>query len=243
MVVMYFGQLIHSERVRLGDNCTVYQAELVGLKLAAEFILTLTATKRVNVYSDSRSGLQSLEDPTNTHPLVGEVKRLLKRVRSERGVFLHWVKAHVGYHGNELADDEAKAATNSSSISIDLPVSSSRFKCKLRRIMIQAWQDHWDFTPNKGRFTRSIIPNVSLKTHFWGEMAELFTGHGRFPAHLFRFGIGDDDLRGSGRCEALHCELPVHDESESPTQVHSIRSKYGRAELQFTSVGRDWKES
>ncbi|GBN42412.1 hypothetical protein AVEN_33317-1 [Araneus ventricosus] len=181
MVVLYFGQMIHSERVRLGDHCTVYQAELIGLKLAAEFILTLTTTRRVNIYSDSRSALQSLADPTNTHPLVGEVKRLLKRARSERGVFLHWVKAHVGYHGNELADGEAKAAA----VSLDLPVSSSRFKCKLKSIMIQAWQDHWDFTPNKGKFTPSIIPKVSLKTHFWGEMAELFTGHGRFPAHLY----------------------------------------------------------
>ncbi|GBM22516.1 hypothetical protein AVEN_183953-1 [Araneus ventricosus] len=138
MVVLYFGQLIHFERVRLGDNCTVYQAELVGLKLAAEFILTLTTTRRVNVYPDSRSALQSLADPTNTHPLVGEVKRLLKKARSERGVFLHWVKAHVGYHGNELAEGEAEAATDSPSVSLDLPVSSSRFKCKLKSIMIQA---------------------------------------------------------------------------------------------------------
>ncbi|GBN73930.1 hypothetical protein AVEN_22493-1 [Araneus ventricosus] len=118
--------------------------------------------------------------------------------RSKRGVFLHCVKAHVGYHGNELADGEAKAATDSPSVSVDLPVSSSRFKCKLRRIMIQAWQDHWDFTPNNCWFTRSIIPNVSLKTHFWGEMAELFTGHGRFPAHLLRFGIGVDDRCACG---------------------------------------------
>ncbi|GBN88954.1 hypothetical protein AVEN_139304-1 [Araneus ventricosus] len=148
---------------------------------------------RVNVYSDSRSALQYLAEPTNTHPLVGEVKRLLKRARSERGVFLHWVNAHVSYHGNELADGEAKAAADSPSVSLDLPVSSSRFKCKLKSIMIQAWQDHWDYTPNKGRFTSSIIPKVSLKTHFWGEMAELFTGQCRFPAHLFRFGIEYDD--------------------------------------------------
>ncbi|GBN68194.1 hypothetical protein AVEN_116066-1 [Araneus ventricosus] len=136
MVVLYFGQLIHSERVRLGDTCTVYQAELVGLKLAAEFVLTLTTTKRVKVYSDSRSALQSLADSTNCHPLVGEVRRLLKRARSERGVFLHWVKAHVGYHGNELADGEAKAATDSPSVSVNLPVSSSRFKCKFKRIIV-----------------------------------------------------------------------------------------------------------
>ncbi|GBN66980.1 hypothetical protein AVEN_62854-1 [Araneus ventricosus] len=198
MVVLYFCKLIHSERVRLGDNSTVYQAELVGLKLAAEFVLTFTTTRRVNVFSDSRSALQSLADPTNTHPLVGEVRRFLKRARSERGVFLHWVKAHVGYHGNELDDGDAKAATDSPSVSVDLPVSSSRFKCKLKSIMIQAWQDHWDYTPNKGRFTSSIIPNVSLKTHFWGEMAELLTGHGIFPAHLFRFGIGNDDRCACG---------------------------------------------
>ncbi|GBO27788.1 hypothetical protein AVEN_68244-1 [Araneus ventricosus] len=32
-------------------------------------------------------------------------------------------------------------------------------------------------------------------------MAELFTGHGRFPAHLFRFGIGDDDRCACGAAE------------------------------------------
>ncbi|GBM88092.1 hypothetical protein AVEN_190490-1 [Araneus ventricosus] len=109
-----------------------------------------------------------------------------------------WHVAHVGDHGNELADGEAKAAAESPSVSLDLPVSSSRFKCKLKSIMIQAWQDHWEFTPNKGRFTSSIIPKVSLKSHFWGEMAELFTGHGRFPAHLFRFGIGYHDRCACG---------------------------------------------
>ncbi|GBN56858.1 hypothetical protein AVEN_237105-1 [Araneus ventricosus] len=198
MVVLYFGQLIHYERVRLGDNCTVYQAGLVGLKLAAEFILTLRTTRRVNVYSDSRSALKSLADPTNTHPLVGEVKRFLKRAKPERGMFLPWVKAHVGYHGNELADGEAKAAADSPSVSLDLPVSSSRFKFKLKSFIIQAWQDHWDYTPNKGRFTSSNILNVSLETHFWGEMAELFTGHCRFQAHLFRFGIGYVDSCACG---------------------------------------------
>ncbi|GBM22517.1 hypothetical protein AVEN_183954-1 [Araneus ventricosus] len=63
-----------------------------------------------------------------------------------------------------------------------------------------------------GRFTSSIIPKVSLKTHFWGEMAELFTGHGRFPAHLFRFGIGyDDPCSGGAVGDAKHyivsCQL------------------------------------
>ncbi|GBM50185.1 hypothetical protein AVEN_50077-1 [Araneus ventricosus] len=205
MVVLYFGQLIHSERVRLGDNCTVYQAELVGLKLAAEFILTLTTTRRVNFYSDSRSALQSIADPTNTHPLVGEVKRLLKRVRSERGMFLHWVKAHVGYHGNELADGEAKAAADSPSVSLDLPVSSSRLKCKLRALTIQAWQDHWDFLPDKGRHTLKLFPRVSLRRHLWGGITELLTGHGRFPAILFRFGIGYDDRCACGAVgDAMH---------------------------------------
>ncbi|GBM64224.1 Putative protein in type-1 retrotransposable element R1DM [Araneus ventricosus] len=223
MVVLYFGQLIHSERVRLGDNCTVYQAELVGLKLAAEFVLTLTTTRRVNVYSDSRSALQYLADPTNNHPLVREVKRLLERARSERGVFLHWVKAHVGYHGNELADAEAKAATDSPSVSVDLPVSSRRFKCKLKSIMIQAWQDHWDYTPNKGRFTSSIIPNVSLKTHFWGEMAELFTGHG----------IGLDD-----RCACRAVGDAKHYIVSCPLTV-DLRARLGFNPLDLSSVVRD----
>ncbi|GBN20594.1 hypothetical protein AVEN_131538-1 [Araneus ventricosus] len=40
----------------------------------------------------------------------------------------------------------------------------------------------------------SLIAKVSLKHHFEGEITELFTGNGRFPAHFYLFVIGYDDL-------------------------------------------------
>ncbi|GBM75076.1 hypothetical protein AVEN_197438-1 [Araneus ventricosus] len=121
-----------------------------------------------------------------------------KEARAERGVFLHWVKAHFGYHGNELVDGETKVAADYPPVSHKLAISSSRLKTNLRFITVQAWQDRWDYTPNKGRYTLSLIPKVSLKHRFWGEITELLTGHGRFPAHFHRFGIEYDDLCACG---------------------------------------------
>ncbi|GBO35987.1 Putative protein in type-1 retrotransposable element R1DM [Araneus ventricosus] len=204
MVVLYYGQLIHSDRSRLSDTCTVYQAELFGLQLAAEFCLTLNATQRVNIYSDSRSALQSLADPTNLHPLVGKVRRLLQRARSDRGVHLHWVKAHVGYFGNELADREAKAAAGDPAVKIEMPTPISRLKSSLKAITIREWQERWEMTI-KGRHTFKLFPKVSVKCLFWGMVNEVLSGHGRFPYYFYKYGLGFDDLCACGEFgDAMH---------------------------------------
>ncbi|GBN85860.1 hypothetical protein AVEN_233279-2 [Araneus ventricosus] len=204
MVVLYHGQLIHSVRRRLGDTCTVYQAELFGLQLAAEYCLTLSATQRVNIFSDSRSALQSLADPTNLHPLVGKVRRLLQKARSERGVHLHWVKAHVGYLGNELADGEAKAAADEPAVTEKLPIPISRMKSALKALTIREWQKRWDMT-YKGRLTFKFLPKVSAKCLFWGMVNEVLSGHGRFPFYFYKYGLGSDDLCACGEVgDALH---------------------------------------
>ncbi|XP_055951697.1 uncharacterized protein LOC129987789 [Argiope bruennichi] len=211
MVVLYFGQQIHSERRRMSDHCTVYQAELIGLKLALEFCLTLTTTRVVNIYSDSRSSLQSLADPSNTHPLVVEVRKLCRKAKAERRVQLHWVKAHVGYFGNELADAEAKAASELENVDIEYQMSQKSLKTELNVLTVQAWQDRWDLS-EKGRTTSLFLPLVNTRRHLWGDVVELLSGHGRFPAYLYRFGIVDDDLCscgevGDGDHYLLRCPL------------------------------------
>ncbi|GIX97342.1 hypothetical protein CDAR_427421 [Caerostris darwini] len=79
--------------------------------MALTWSLSLKEVTSINLYSDSRSALQALADPSNTSELVLEVKRIRELEIARRLVFLHWVKAHVGYLGNELADESAKEAT------------------------------------------------------------------------------------------------------------------------------------
>ncbi|GBN79132.1 hypothetical protein AVEN_30875-1 [Araneus ventricosus] len=84
-------------------------------------------------------------------------------------------------------------------------IRCSRLKTELRSLRFQEWQDRWDVTSNKRRHTLKLIHKVSLKHHFWGEVTELLTRHGKFPAHFYRFGIEYNDLCSYGTVDdAMH---------------------------------------
>ncbi|GIY54747.1 uncharacterized protein CDAR_390901 [Caerostris darwini] len=89
LVVLYYGQKIHSEMRRLEDHASVYQAELVAIHMALTWTLKLKEVKSINIYSDSRSALQALADPSNTSELVLEVKRMHELATARRMVYLH----------------------------------------------------------------------------------------------------------------------------------------------------------
>ncbi|GBL93405.1 hypothetical protein AVEN_219516-1 [Araneus ventricosus] len=102
MVVLYHGQLVHSIEQRLPDTGTVFQAELVGIQMALDYCVSVRDGSLVHIYSDSRSALQSLADPRNTHEIANEIKRSIESLSNDRKtILLHWIKAHVGYPGNE----------------------------------------------------------------------------------------------------------------------------------------------
>ncbi|GBO13420.1 hypothetical protein AVEN_181946-1 [Araneus ventricosus] len=56
----------------------------------------------------------------------------------------------VNPHGDEFANGEAKAATEITSISPELPQSHSRLKAKLIVLTVQEKQDRWDFSQTSG---------------------------------------------------------------------------------------------
>ncbi|GBL85721.1 hypothetical protein AVEN_193171-1 [Araneus ventricosus] len=73
MVVLYHGQLVYSEE-RLLDAGTVFQAELIGIKIALDFCESQRDGSLIHIYSDLKSALQSLADPRNTHKIVKDIK-------------------------------------------------------------------------------------------------------------------------------------------------------------------------
>ncbi|GFU03628.1 retrovirus-related Pol polyprotein from type-1 retrotransposable element R1 [Nephila pilipes] len=205
LVACYYGAKTDEALFRLEDHNTVFQAEALALLKAAEWCLKLSTTSRVNIYTDSRSVLEALGNPDHKHPTIQGLKEALRLVQMEREVVLHWVKAHVGICGNELADDAAKRASELPQVTDPLPSSRRRIKWMLRDSGLRMWKERWHSNA-KGRLTHQILPNPVLQLRVSDkQIVQLVTGHGRFPAYLQRFGIEEN---GSCECggvgDALH---------------------------------------
>ncbi|XP_052738158.1 uncharacterized protein LOC128198193 [Bicyclus anynana] len=101
---------IGKKKFLLATQCTVYQAELYALYQATEIAAKLKDTV-INIYSDSRSSLETISNIHTYHPLAFEIRKTLTKLKlNNKIVKLFWIKAHVGVEGNERADQLAKEA-------------------------------------------------------------------------------------------------------------------------------------
>ncbi|XP_071043108.1 uncharacterized protein [Parasteatoda tepidariorum] len=95
---------------RLANENSVFQSEMVAILRALQWLFQ-NGAKRSHIYSDSLSSLQALNDVNNKSKLVNKVKReYLKLTNNSQKVRFHYVRAHIGIVGNELADYAAKLA-------------------------------------------------------------------------------------------------------------------------------------
>jgi ribonuclease HI len=100
-------QVTMSERL---PPCTVFQSELRAIQMAYEHLcLHEHNNKDIHIQVDSQAALQSLVKLQITSKTVPQTAQLLR----ELAVTLQWVKAHVGIPGNEMADEAAKAGSQS----------------------------------------------------------------------------------------------------------------------------------
>ncbi|XP_023221027.1 nuclear factor NF-kappa-B p110 subunit-like [Centruroides sculpturatus] len=86
--VLSDGVEVYYQSVRLNEEASVFQAELVTLEGASQWILSLLGPEPVTVYSDSQSSLQALSDRYHHDPLVQEIRDGVLRVRH---VVLRWI--------------------------------------------------------------------------------------------------------------------------------------------------------
>lgn len=141
---------------------TVLQSEMYALFRA------LTAVRKsrersVNILSDSRSLLDLLRSPQETHPLALEMKECIREIRQEgRSMRLFWLRAHVGTPGNKRADELAKkaATTKKTAPNYDkVPTSYLR----RRERTVERWQERYEVTSSQiGFVTKIFLLNTQI---------------------------------------------------------------------------------
>ena len=181
-----------------GKLCTNYQAEILAIKTAADFLTELGKDMgNVVIFSDSMSTLQALQSP-DPDQHIKQLHSSLANLTAQTPVTLQWVPAHVGLSGNEEADRLAKAGSQLQQP--DIPVTYQELKTLLHSRYKAKWNSH-----NNGYQARQD-PIRNLERKHQTTIFRLRTGHCCLKGHLKRIGVGDTSTCQCGQAE----ETPDH---------------------------------
>jgi ribonuclease HI len=211
------GQRPRTLRYHLGtdEEHTVFEAEVVGLSLAAELIATeANPTFPISIFIDNQAAIQSGEG-FYTHSgayLIDRFRSRMKNLARKYANFdttVRWVPGHAEVHGNEEVDKHAKKAAegrqnNSPTASLpeflrfkSLPLSISALKAAYHQSTKKRWKRLWQKSPRFNRINR-IDPKlidrsfVKLTADFPKRLTGIYmalrTGHAPLRRHLHRLG-------------------------------------------------------
>jgi ribonuclease HI len=187
------GGLVFTKSFHLGEDASVFQAEVLAIKHAADWLKSLNRRyTRVNIHCDSQSAIRALLSPWIHTQTVQMTLMALNSASEGNFVRLRWIKAHVGYQGNELADELAKAGALDPSLQIDVtPPSTNSIKRLIAEGFERIWNDKWkartDCRQTKQWFptTNKKISNkiLDLDRDNISMMTQLITGHNFLKRH------------------------------------------------------------
>ncbi|GBN90275.1 Putative protein in type-1 retrotransposable element R1DM [Araneus ventricosus] len=200
---------------RISDAASVFIAEAMAILRALE--MSKDIEEEIYIYSDSRSVLMAIDSLQDSHYIIFKIKNILKQSDNFK---LFWIKAHVGKHGNEVADSLAKKATEKECIDHIVPLPRSWIRFKLKESLIENRQSNWNSSRN-ARFLFGIFSDVSFNRclgDFY--LNQILTTHGAFPIHQGRF-FGKQSLCRCGLDEGTvsHCVYGC-------PRFHSIRERF-----------------
>ena len=182
--------LIDSGNGYIGNNQTVFQAEIVGIHKACERLSNSNA-KSITIFSDSQSAICALAGWKVRSKTVANCVNTLNDLCRVKKVTLKYIKAHVGWHGNELADENAKLGTKNVQNLVEIPQPNSWAKQIIRQASYQEWCHRWYYS-KIARQTKIWFPSLNLKSPLLlinlprmelGLVIQMITGHNRLNRH------------------------------------------------------------
>lgn len=175
---------------RLDIECSIFQAELLGIQMATEWIeLQKDVTSSYAIHVDSQAALLAIANRKTTNPLAIQIRKKLIFLKKTRKIDLHWVKGHAGLRGNERADYLAKiAASYKTTIDYNsIPITRGK------QLLKEYYESIWNliYTKSNDAFhTKKFIPNIPyrLSLSLWPNhiTTQFLTNHGPFKSYLHK---------------------------------------------------------
>ncbi|KAG8156067.1 hypothetical protein JTE90_007575 [Oedothorax gibbosus] len=163
-VIVYRGSTpVWIEVCRLHTYNTVFQAEALAILKTISWFRD-SNYNTIDIYSDSQSSVTATAVLYPKSPLILEIQNICNMM-PEKTINLYWIKAHVGFFGNEVADTLAGAAHEIAICTENIKIPKSYLKINLKQEIMSKWQRDWD-SDEKGRFTYDICTKVSLDMPF-----------------------------------------------------------------------------
>ncbi|GBM18683.1 hypothetical protein AVEN_164796-1 [Araneus ventricosus] len=139
-------------------------------------------------WSDSESSLHSIASIDTKSPIAPQTQEIILK---STNIKLKWIRAHVGYSGNEAANELAKKATQEGTPTY-IPAPRNHVKRLLQKQSIILWQTEWGNGETDRRVYNVLHPSLRQRPEI------MFTDHGSFPTYLKRLNIRNSDTCGCG---------------------------------------------
>jgi ribonuclease HI len=141
---------------------SIFTAELLAISMALQHVNDLPVVPHnIVVLTDSKSGLMALQSDSGSSrdDLIREIGVVIHQLIVKGvGVTLQWVPSHVGIPGNEVVDRLAKEASKRATPDLNLVLSYSDIKCKLRSAAWELWKADFSRAAAARRYDLDLTP-------------------------------------------------------------------------------------
>lgn len=201
---VYSSELNLSITTPLGEQITIFQAEVHAILQAAQMLLeNKTCNVSINILTNSQAAINTLKSHCRSSLLVNDCCAALNQLSANNSVNLLWVPAHSGIEGNIAADELAKAGAQMvlygprPALGVTTKCRSATVRCNAFSAQASLWSEAMTGAHMRtfiggpsAKLTRKILDYSRNKI---GTYTNILTGH-YLNKHMHRMGVAASPL-------------------------------------------------